>query len=148
MALLAVVAPACGGSGSTPTPGATVSALTLTVDPNPIATVMSSPLGPTFAVRYTATLKESNGLGGSIELLTGSLYDDGTGALIARNQFDDRDLLVFVGDRRIEANGSLAIPQELTYLAAEKRPASLVVGVRFRDDRGNLLEPTLLVKAN
>jgi hypothetical protein len=148
LALLAVVSPACSGSGSTPTPGVTISALSLTVDPNPISTVQSSPLGPTFAVRYTATLRESNGLGGTIELLTGSLFDDATGALIARNQFDDRDLLVFVGARRVEPNGSLAIPQELTYLAPGRRAASLVVSVRFRDDRGNLLEPTLLVKAN
>jgi len=146
--LLAALAGGCGSNTPTPTPGVGVAALTLTVAPNPVATVQSSPLGPTFAVRYTATLTETNGLGGTIELLTSSLYDDATGVLIARNQFDDADLLVFVGAKRVEPNASLAIPQELTYAAAAKRAASLVVSTRFRDDRGNLIEPTLLVKAN
>ena len=67
---------------------------------------------------------------------------------MARNQYDDRDLLVFIGENRVEANGTLDIPQDLSYVAAATRPTSVVVAVRFRDDRGNLIEPSLLVKAN
>lgn len=146
--LLAIGLAACNNDSSPATPGVTIAGLTLTVTPNPIATVQSSPAGPTFSVRYVANLKETNGLGGTVELITGSLFDDASGALIARNQFDGADLLVFVGSKRVEPRGSLDIPQELTYAAPQKRAASMVVTVRFKDDRGNFIEPTLLVKAN
>lgn len=146
--LLAIALPACNNDSNTATPGVAIAALTLTATPNPIATVQSSPAGPTWAVRYVANLKETNGLGGTVELVTGSLFDDATGALIARNQFDSADLLVFVGANRVEPKGSLDIPQELTYAAAEKHAASVVVTIRFKDDRGNTIEPTILVKAN
>jgi hypothetical protein len=131
-----------------PAAGVTIASIALTSNPNPVTTIQSSAAGPTFAVRYVATLKESNGLGGTVELITGNLYDDATGLLIARNQFDEDDLVVFVGNKRVPPNGTLEIPQELTYVAPAKRPASAVIAVRFRDDRGNLIEPTLLVKAN
>jgi hypothetical protein len=145
---LAILLAGCNDNSTSPTPGVAISALTLTVAPNPITTVQSSAAGPTWAVRYVATLKETNGLGGTIELVTGSLYDESTGVLIARNQFDSADLLVFVGEKRVEANGSLDIPQELTYVATAKRASTVVVTMRFRDDRGNVIEPTLLVKTN
>jgi hypothetical protein len=147
-AVAAMAIGACGDNSPSPTPGVQVAIITPTVTPNPIPTVQTSPAGPTWGITYTVKLTESNGLGGKIELLTGSLYDDANGALIARNQYDDRDLLVFVGDNRVEANGSLEIRQDLSYVAPEKRPTSVVVAVRFRDDRGNLIEPSLLVKAN
>ncbi|HET7294458.1 MAG TPA: hypothetical protein VFM88_18685 [Vicinamibacteria bacterium] len=147
-ALAALAFGACNDNTPSPAPGVQVSLLTMTVDPNPISTVQASPSGPTWGVRYRVQLKETNGLGGKIELITGSLYDEANGSLIARSQNDDRDLLVFVGENRVEANGSLDIPQDLSYVAADKRAASVLVAVRFRDDRGNLLEPSLLVKAN
>jgi hypothetical protein len=148
LAALLLGLPGCSNDEPPATPGVSLSSITLTVAPNPIATVQSSALGPTWAVRYVATLKESNGLGGEVELITGSLYDDATGALIARNQFDGADLVVFVGSNRVPPNGSLDIPQELTYAAPAKRAATVVVQVRFRDDRGNLIEPSLLVKTS
>ncbi len=148
MALAAFGLGGCGDSSPAPTPGVQNAVIVLTVTPNPISTLQSSPAGPTFSVSYTVKLAESNGLGGKVELISGSLFDDGTGQLIARNQFDDRDLIVFVGTNRVEANGSLDIRQDLSYVAPAKRPASVVVAVRFRDDRGNLIEPSLLVKAN
>ena len=147
-ALAALTLGACSNDSANPTPGAQISLLAMTVTPNPISTVQSSPSGPTWRVSYTVQLKESNGLGGKVELVSGSLYDDANGALIARSQYDDRDLLVFVGANRVEANGSLDIRQDLSYVAAEKKLTTVVVAVRFRDDRGNLLEPSLLVKAN
>jgi len=147
-ALLVLGAPGCGDDEPAPTAGVAISALTVTVAPNPVPTIQSSAAGPTWAVRYVATLKESNGLGGDVELITGSLYDDTTGLLIARNQFDGSDLVVFVGSKRVPPSGSLEIPQELTYVFAQKRAATVVVTVRFRDDRGNLLEPSVLVKTS
>lgn len=147
VALVVVGAPGCDDEPAA-TPGVAIAAVVLTVAPTPIPTVQSSAAGPTWAVRYVATLKESNGLGGEVELITGSLYDDTTGLLIARNQFDGADLVVFVGSKRVPPNGTLDIPQELTYAAPAKRAATVVVTVRFRDDRGNSLEPSLLVKTS
>lgn len=146
LVLAALLLPGCNND-QTPTGGASAGRITITCDPNPIATIQSNPIGPTFAVRWEITMKESAGLGGSVELLSARLFDDVTGLAIASNSFDDRDLLVFVGTKRIEANGMLEIPQELSYVAAAKRPASLTLLVRFRDDRGNLSETAILVKA-
>ncbi len=146
LALLALGLSGCGGDETSPTPGVTISALALTIAPNPVPAVQSSPASLSFVLRYTATLTESAGLGGTVELITGSVYDDATGALIARNQFDSADLVVFVGSSRVAPMGSLAISQELSYTAPAKRAASLVVTIRFRDDRGNLIEPALLSK--
>ncbi len=148
VALLALGPAGCGSNEASPTPGVTVSNLALTVAPNPITAVQSSPSGPTFVLRYTATLTESAGLGGTVELISGSLYDSATGVLIARNQFDAADLTVFVGSNRVPPMGSLAIPQELSYIAPAKRAATVVVTIRFRDDRGNLIEPAQLVNTN
>lgn len=147
-AVAALAIGACGSDTPSPTPGVQISLLTVTVTPNPISTIQSSPAGPTWSVNYVVKLTESNGLGGKVELLSGALYDDANGALIARNQFDDRDLIVFVGANRVEPNGSLEIRQDLSYVASAKRPTSVVVAVRFRDDRGNLIEPSLIVRAN
>ncbi len=147
VAALALGLPGCSDDPVVPA-GVAIASITLTADPNPITTLQSSPAGPTWAVRYFAKLKETNGLGGEVELITGSMFDDTTGLLIARNQFDGADLVVFVGSKRVEPNGTLDIPQELTYVAPAKRATTVVVTVRFRDDRGNLIEPSLLVKAN
>ncbi|HJS59820.1 MAG TPA: hypothetical protein VKA01_17060 [Vicinamibacteria bacterium] len=147
-AVAALAIGACNSDSPNPTPGVLVAVLTVTVTPNPIATIQSSPAGPTWSVNYIVKLTETNGLGGKIELLSGALYDDANGALIARNQFDDRDLIVFVGANRVEPNGSLEIRQDLSYVASAKRPTNVLVAVRFRDDRGNLTEPSLIVRAN
>ena len=147
-ACVALALGSCNNDSKSPTTGVQSAALTVTATPNPITTVQTSPAGPTWGVRYTVQLKESAGLGGKIEQLTGSLFDDASGVLISRSNYDDRDLLVFVGENRVEANGTLDVPQDLSYVATAKRATSVVIAVRFRDDKGNLLEPSLLVKAN
>ena len=141
--LLVVVLPSCGDDTPTPT-GVGAAVITLTVVPNPIATVSTS--GSTFVVRWTATIKESAGQGATVELVEARLYDDATGIVIAANAFDDKDLIVFVGSKRVEANSQLDIPQELSYTATAKRAAFLTVRVRVKDDKGNTLEQSLLVK--
>jgi len=143
-ALLLVVALAgCGNSSPTPT-GVGSAVITLTIAPNPIAAVPTS--GSTFVVRWTSTIKETAGQGATVELVEARLYDDATGIVIAANAFDDKDLVVFVGSKRVEASSSLEIPQELSYTATVKRAALLTVRVRVKDDKGNTLEQSLLVK--
>lgn len=137
--------PACNKNSSIPT-GATASQLSISVAPNPATTVQTSLAGPTFSVRLATTVKEAAGLGATIESITASLFDDATGTLIAQTVFDDKDLVVFIGSKRVEAKGSLEIKQEVSYVAAAKRPGSLTVRVRAKDDRGNSFELALLVK--
>jgi hypothetical protein len=61
--------------------------------------------------------------------------------------FDSDDLTVFVGSKRIEANGSLDVPQQLSYTLPDARhTANLTITVTFRDDRGNTFDQAVLVK--
>ncbi len=144
-AALLVVVGLSGCGNSTPTPTGVPSAvITLTVAPNPIPTVSTS--GSTFVVRWVSTIKEVAGQGATVELVAAALYDEATGIVIALNAFDDKDLVVFVGSKRVEANSQLDIPQELSYTAIAKRATLLTVRVRVKDDRGNTLEQSLLVK--
>ncbi len=146
-ALVALVALAgCGGDDTPPVTGVANSVIQLTVAPNPIATVVTS--GSTFVVRGTAKVTELNGLGATLELVDTRLFDDLTGALIGSAFYDDKDLVVFIGSKRVEAKGVLEIPQELSYVATAKRAASLVIRVRAVDDKGNTLEQSLLVKVS
>ena len=133
------------GDDPPPTGGAALAVITLTVANNPITQIETS--GSTFVVRTKATIKESNGLGGTIERVEYRLYDDATGVVIAANVFDDKDLLVFVGSNRVESKSSLDIPIELSYVNATKRLAYLTVSIRLKDDKGNNIEQSLLVKA-
>lgn len=141
--LLVVALPGCGNSTPTPT-GVASAVIRLTIAPNPIATISTS--GSTFVVRWTSTIKETAGQGATVELVEARLYDDATGVVIAANAFDDKDLVVFVGSKRVEASSSLDVPQELSYTATAKRAALLTVRVRVKDDKGNTLEQSLLVK--
>lgn len=143
--LFVVTLPGCGNSTPTPT-GIGAAVITLSIAPNPIATVSTS--GSSFVVRWISTVKETAGQGLTVELVEARLFDDVTGLVIAATVFDDKDLIVFVGSKRVEASSSLDIPQELSYTATAKRAAFLTVRVRVKDDRGNTLEQSLLVKVS
>lgn len=140
----ALALPGCGGDGTPPVTGVANALIQLTVAPNPIVTVVTS--GNTFVVRGTLKVSELNGLGVTFELVDTRLFDDATGLILGSSFYDDKDLLVFIGSKRVEAKGFLEIPQELSYVQTAKRAASLVIRVRVKDDKGNSLEQALLVK--
>jgi hypothetical protein len=133
-------------SNSTPVGAAVAASLVLGISPNPVVTVESSATGPTFSVRFTTTITEVAGLGGTVQLVSATLFDDATGLLLARNDFDSSDLLVFVGSKRVESKGSLDVTQELSYVATAKKTGSLTVEVRMTDDHGNNITSAILVK--
>lgn len=143
---LAVAASGCGDDAVTPT-GVARAALTVTVSPSPIAAVQTSVVGPTFFVMWTVKIQETAGQGGEVQEVKASLFDDVTGALISVVSFDSDDLTVFVGENRIEANGALEVPQQLSYVLPDGgHVANLAITVRFRDDRGNDIDQAVLVK--
>lgn len=145
-ALLALAALAGGCNSQTPTaPGPAARAvLTLSVAPNPIPPDVI-PNG--FQIRYTITIKETAGVGGTFEFVNSTLFDDATGTQVAVNNFDDRDLVVFVGSKRVEPNGSLDVPQQIAYVTpGGGRAALLTVAVRVKDDKDNTVNESLLVR--
>jgi hypothetical protein len=141
----ALVAPGCGSN--TPTiPNITRAAIEITVDPNPITATQNT---ATFAATatYTINLKETSGLGGEVEFISSAVYEPSTGKQVALNYYDSSDLVVYQGSKRIEANGTLALPQSLSYTLSDyTKAADLVITVQFKDDRTNLVFASLLVK--
>jgi len=145
-ATLAAAAFGCGDNPVTPT-GVARAALTVTASPSPIAAVQTSVVGPVFFLMWTVNIQETAGLGGEVQEVRASLFDDVTGVLVAVVSFDSDDLTVFVGSKRIEPNGSLAVPQQLSYTLPDGRhTANLTITVTFRDDRGNNIDQAVLVK--
>ncbi len=141
----ALLAPGCS---STPTVPSNISraAIEITIDPNPITATQNT---TTFAatVTYTLTLKETAGLGGEVQFISSAVYEPSTGRQVYLNYYDSNDLLVYQGSKRIEANGSLALPQSATYTLSDyTKAADLVVTVQLKDDRTNLVFASLLVK--
>jgi hypothetical protein len=141
---LALVLPAC--SSSTPTIGDAIRAVVVvTVDPNPI-TGAQNPLTAAVTATYKVVLTETAGLGGTVNFVSSSVYDPATGLQVAINYFDSSDLVVFVGTSRLEPNGTLNVPQTLSYLLPGlSTAATLTVSTQLTDDRGNLVNSSILV---
>lgn len=141
---LAPFLPAC--SSSTPTiPDVPRARIVVTVDPNPIVPAQD-PLTGAVTISYKIVVTEAAGLGGKLNFLSSSVFDPATGLQVALNYFDDADLLVFVGTDRIEAGETLSVPQTTSYALPDvSTDATLTVAVQFKDDRGNLLNSSVLV---
>jgi len=145
---VAALAPlvSCGSSPTTPSTGA-IAIVTLTVAPDPITAVITNTFGPTYTATWTLTMTESGAVGGTVQLMRASVFDNATGKLVAATNYDSNDLLVFVGKNRLEANGTLAVPLQLSYiLSTLDRAATLTMLTTVKDDRGNNVDSSLLVK--
>jgi hypothetical protein len=141
----ALFAPGCGED--TPTTGtATRAAITVTVDPNPVPP-NQSPLTGIVSIGYRITITEEAGLGGEIQFVSSQVYDPESGALVRLTYFDGADLIVFVGKKRVEANGTLVVPQTASYTLPDFRVnADMAINVQMKDDRDNLINQSLLVR--
>jgi hypothetical protein len=142
----AFLVPGCGNSTPTIPGNISRAALTVTVEPNPITGTQNE---ATFVVTasYTLNVKETAGLGGEVQFISSAVYDPASGAQVSLNYYDSTDLVVYQGSKRIEANGTLTLPQSVTYsLADHSKPAELVITTQFKDDRSNLDFASLLVK--
>ena len=143
--LAALLAPACGED--TPTLGqAQRAAIVVTVDPNPVPPSQNQLTGAV-SIGYKVTITETQGLGGEILFVSAQVYDPETGLLHALTYFDGADLLVFVGEKRIEPGGTLEVPQTTSYILPDFRiNALLAINVQMEDDRDNLINQSVLVK--
>jgi hypothetical protein len=82
-----------------------------------------------------------------VQFVSAAVFDPESGALTALVYFDGVDLVVFVGSKRIEASGTLVVPETLNYLLSDgRKEATVVITVQVKDDRGNLLNSSVLAK--
>lgn len=136
----------CGGSPTTPSTGA-IAFVTLSVTPNPIVAVITNTLGPTYTATWTLKMTESGGVGGNVQLMRASVFDDASGVLVGATNYDSNDLVVFVGKNRLDASGTLEIPLQVSYvLSTLNRAATLTMLTTMKDDNGNNVDSSLLVK--
>jgi len=141
---VALLLPACGGDVTTPSGQRAV--IAVTVDPNPVPP-SQSPLTGVVSVGYKIVITETNGGSGEVLFVSSQIYDPESGAQVALTYFDSSDLVVFVGSKKIEPLGTLTVPQTASYILPDFRTAAqLTVNVQVKDDQGNLLNQSLLVK--
>jgi hypothetical protein len=142
----ALLVPACGNNNVTLPDGATRAIIQVTIDPNPVLGSQNVLTG-TVSVAYNVVITEVNGLGGEMLFVSSQIYDPETGLQVALNYFDGADLVVFVGGKKIDPLGTLTVPQTSSYVLPDYRKAALLaVNVQMKDDRGNLLNQSVLVK--
>lgn len=143
--LAALLVPACGQD--TPTIGqAQRAAIQVTVDPNPVPPSQNVLTGAV-SIGYRATITEVAGLGGTILFVSAQVYDPETGLLVSLTYFDSADLVVFVGDKRVDPGGTLVVPQTTSYILPDFRVnALLAINVQMKDDHDNLINQSVLVK--
>jgi hypothetical protein len=143
--LAAVLVPACGEE-EIPTGTATNAVISVAVDPTPIPPSFNNLTG-VVSIGYRIVITELNGLGGEILFVSAQVYDPETGQQRALTYFDGADLVVFVGEKRVEALSTLEVPQTTSYTLPDARVnALLAVNVQLRDDRENLINQSVLVK--
>jgi hypothetical protein len=141
----ALLAPACQNDTVT-LPDVSRAALVVTVDPTPVPGTQNEVTG-SVAAAYSVVITETNGLGGEVAFVSSQVFDPETGLMVALNYFDAADLVVFVGGKRLEPLGTLTVPQTTSYVLPDfRKPALLAVSVQLKDDRGNLVNQSVLVK--
>jgi hypothetical protein len=148
LVVLAVLGlPACETGTGTPTqPAIASSVIAISVDPSP---VVGSQNAVTKAVtaKFKVNIEEQNGLGCDVMFVSVAVFDPTSGAQMSLVYFDGADLVVFVGSKRIEALGTLVVPETLTYVLADGSiAANVTIAVQVKDDRSNLLNLSLMAK--
>ncbi len=141
--ILAAVLFGCENTTTAPGPAARA-VLSMTVTPDPL--LADVVLGG-FSVRYVIKITEIAGVGGTFEFVNSTVFDDVTGRQLAVNNFDNSDMLVFVGTDRLEPNTSIDVPQTIAYITpGGGRTAVLTVAVRFNDDKDSIINESILVR--
>jgi hypothetical protein len=123
--------------------------LAVSIDPTPILAAASNRLGTAYSARFKVVVRETAGQGGELLAVETTLYDDVSGLPVGVFNYDGDALVVFVGKKRVEAGGSLEVPIQIDYLIpsdAAAKAAHLNARVEMRDDRGNMVSASILVK--
>lgn len=141
----ALLAPGCGSNNVT-IPDISRAIIDISVEPNPVAGTQNA-LTASVSAPYTITITETNGLGGEVMFVSAAVYDPATGKQVSLSYYDGADLVVYVGSKRVEALGTLVVPQTASYTLSDlSKAANLTVSVQLKDDRKNLINTSFLVK--
>lgn len=136
-------------SSETPTlPNVGHSVIALSVIPTPVEGVQNAANGNVSAA-YRVSIQETAGLGCEVQFVSASVFDPETGlpALDQPIYYDSSDLVVFVGSKRVEPLGALVVPQTVAYRLPDlRKEARLVVLAQVKDDRGAIINQSVMVK--
>lgn len=135
---------ACGGSSPSAPRQARVA---LAADPSP---VQEAPCGGCGAATQqlwavtTLSVRETGGVGGRVSGIAVSARND-QGTMLGEGRFDAAGLAALAGSSRLEANGSLEIPQLGPHYdrSLGGRPATLSLTLQLDDDAGHRVEASL-----
>jgi hypothetical protein len=147
-ALAALVGlPACEtGTGIPSITGPANAQIAVSLDPASIVGTQNS-VTKAVKVEFDVKLQELNGLGCAITFVNASIFEPASGAQVAQVYFDAADLVVYVGSQRVEAQGTLVVPETLSYALADgSKEATVVVSVQAKDDRGNLINRSVMAQ--
>ena len=145
---LAAALPGCGSSTPTAPNGITRAVITVAVDPNPVPITTSTTSIGLHKVSYKVVVTETAGLGGEFVHIDSTIFDETSGASMGVNNYDAADLIVFVGSKRLEASQKVEIAQQIDFvLPTTFTGGRIAVSIQFRDDRGNVLNQSILVVA-
>jgi hypothetical protein len=124
----------------------TLAVIGVAVAPDPLRLLVTCPPGNTNcfgSLDATVTIAESGGLGGRVEFIDVIIYN----VILARNEshvrLDTAWLRAQAGTDRIEANGRMALRptvQGYPFPVGQPPQLEIVLGVRFLDDRSNVVE--------
>jgi hypothetical protein len=144
--VLAAVLPACGSDNSTLPDGVFRSTISITLDPTPLPAKFSTTAIGYFNISYKIIVTELSGLGGEFIYVNATIFDEASGFSVAVNNYDTADMTVFIGSKRIEGGAKVEIPQQIDYLLPTGATlARLAIAVQLRDDRGNVINQSILV---
>jgi hypothetical protein len=120
--------------------------LTVTINPTPVVSKASTTALGYTNISYTVKVAESAGLGGQFVFINATVFDVASGVSIGVNNYDAADLLVFIGSKRLEANSSVEVKQQIDFLIPTVTTGTrLTVAVQFRDDNGSVLNQAVLI---
>jgi hypothetical protein len=143
---MAAVLPACGSSSSTLPDGVLRSVITVTLDPTPLPAKLSTTAIGYLNINYKIIVTESSGLGAEFIFVNSTIFDEVSGFSVAVNNYDAADMTVFIGSKRIEGGKKVEIGQQIDYLLPTGSTlARLAIAVQLRDDRGNVINQSILV---
>jgi hypothetical protein len=154
--LLMVSTLALAGCAEDPTPVPSSAVVTMNVTPTPVPVRLACPQlvpgQPTppncfLSLDPTITIAETAGVGGRLETLDIVVRDLASGQEQTRLSLDRAWIVGQAGTDRIDGHGSIAFrPVVNNYPIPFGRPnLAVVLGVRFVDDKGNVLTPSVQI---
>jgi hypothetical protein len=127
-----------------PSVSAPRAALAITVNPSPVVSTDSGDPHAPRQAHWQVVLRETGGVGATVNFVNATLRDAATGVLADPHGVLSQsvsDVLVAAGSNHLSANGSLAVPQVVTFSLSSGAAARgrLEVSVQLTDDAGNVV---------